>query len=134
MIAVTHAGGDRLTVEARGHRLVADQPARDGGEDTGMTPTELFVAGLAACVAHYAQRFLRRNGLSADGLKVTSDYTWAEGPHRVGRINLVVDAPGLTPAKREAFSRVVEHCTVHNSMLHPPEIRMSVEVSGAEAA
>jgi organic hydroperoxide reductase OsmC/OhrA len=34
------------------------------------TPTELFAASLAACVAFYAGRFLRRHGLTADWLRV----------------------------------------------------------------
>jgi putative redox protein len=49
-IAVHHLGRDRFGVRIRGHELVSDQPREDGGEDTGPTPTELFIAGLAACV------------------------------------------------------------------------------------
>lgn len=126
MIAVTHAGGDRLRIETRGHVLFTDQPVEDGGEDTAPTPTEMFVSSLAACVAFYAERFLRRHGLATDGLKVAADYQWAENPHRVGAIVLDVEAPGLTAVKRETFVRVIEHCTVHNSLLNPPAIRLNV--------
>src|SRR5487761_146800 len=93
-IAVRYLAGDRLRIEVRGHEVVADQPVADGGEDTGPTPTELFLGGLAGCVAFYAQRFLRRNGLTAEGLAVTCGYTWADNPHRVGAIDLAVEAPG----------------------------------------
>lgn len=124
MITVTYVGRDRLRVETRGHIAYADQPVEDGGEDTAPTPTEMFVAGLATCVAFYAERFLRRNGMSTDRLRVTCDYRWAENPHRVGDIEVSVAAPGLTAAKRDAFSRVIEHCTVHNSLLHPPDVHL----------
>jgi putative redox protein len=127
MINVTYVGGDRLRIEVRGHSVIADQPVEDGGDDTAPTPTEMFVASLAACVAFYAERFLRRNGLPTEGLTITSDYSWAENPHRVGGIDIQVDAPGLTPAKLEAFSRVIEHCTVHNSLQIPPEVVVHVE-------
>jgi uncharacterized OsmC-like protein len=126
MIAVSYVGGDRLRIEVRGHEVVTDQPVEDGGEDTAPTPTEMFVASLAACVGFYAERFLRRNRLSTDGLTVTSDYRWAENPHRVAEIDIEVDAPGLTSAKREAFSRVIEHCTVHNSLHRPPDVRVRI--------
>jgi putative redox protein len=126
MITVSYAGRDRLRIETRGHALYTDQPVEHGGEDSAPTPTEMFVASLTACVAFYAERFLRRHGLSTDGLHVSSDYTWAENPHRVGEIDVVVDAPGVTAAKHEAFARVIAHCTVHNSLEHPPGVRLQI--------
>jgi putative redox protein len=134
MIAVTYAGGDRLRIDVRGHELGADQPVEDGGEDTAPTPTELFLASLTACVAFYAERFLRRHTLSTEGLKVSCSYGWATNPNRVGEINLTVEAPGITAAKREAFTRVIEHCTVHNTLEHPPEVRILVASGDTVAA
>lgn len=134
MITVSYEGGDRLKIDVRGHSVVADQPVEDGGEDTGPTPTELFAASLAACVMHYAQRFLRRHNLSTDGLRVTCDYAWAEGPHRVGSFDLEVDAPGLVDSKRAAFSRVIEHCTVHASITHAPAISIRMPAGRIAAA
>jgi uncharacterized OsmC-like protein len=125
-VVVTHAGGDVLHIVARGHKMLSDQPVEDGGDDTAPTPTEIFIAGLGACVAYYAERFMRRNGLSTDGLTVTCRHTWAESPHRVGEIDLAVDAPGLTDAKRAAFTRVIDHCTIHNTLRRPPEVRTLV--------
>lgn len=125
-IRVAHQGGDRLLIKTRGHELRSDQPVEDGGDDTAPTPTELFLAGLAGCVAFYGARFLRRHGLATEGLVVTCNYKWTENPHRVGEIDLLVEAPALTPERREAFSKVIDHCTVHNTLRQPPEVRISV--------
>lgn len=130
-VVVTYAGGDALRIAARGHELLSDQPVEDGGEDTALTPTEIFIGGLGACVAFYAERFLRRNALSTDGMKVECTYLWAESPHRVGEIEIHVEAPGLTEARRAAFSRVVEHCTIHNTLVQPPAVRIVVGSSQA---
>jgi putative redox protein len=134
MITVTYAGGDRLRIDVRGHELGVDQPVEDGGEDSAPTPTEIFVSSLAACVAFYAERFLRRNGLSTEDLKVAADYQWAGNPHRVGEIVLNVEAPGLTEVKREAFERVIEHCTVHNTLRMPPVVRVNLAPAEVAAA
>lgn len=134
MITATYTGGDRLRIEARGHEIFVDQPVPEGGGDSGPTPTELFVASLAACVGYYAERFLRRHGLSAHGLSVAASYGWAEHPHRVGRIEVEVDAPGLTDAARDAFARVIEHCTVHNSLRQPPEVTVRTKAARGAAA
>lgn len=132
MVTVTQEDGDRLRVSIRDHEVFTDQPQVDGGGDTAPTPTELFLAGLAACVGFYAERFLRRNQLSTAGLKVSCSYAWAENPQRVGEIKLAVDAPSLPDARRAAFERVIEHCTVHNTLKHPPAV--TLHVSEAQTA
>ena len=133
-ITVRHAGGDRLVAAVRGHEVCADQPLDDGGEDTAPTPTELFVVSLGSCVAFYAERFLRRHRLATEGLLVSCSYEWAEDPHRVGSLDLTVDAPGLPPEKRVAFERVIEHCTIHNTLHHPPEVRIRLAAAAAAAS
>ncbi len=131
MVRVGHPDGDRLRIDIRGHEIWSDQPVEDGGGDTAPTPTELFLAGLASCVAFFAERFLRRHGLSTEGLAVACAYAWADNPHRVGEIELTVDAPALTTQRREAFLRVIEHCTIQNTLRQPPAVRIRVQPAGA---
>lgn len=126
---IEHEGGDRYRVRIRGHELVVDQPAVDGGEDAGPTPTELFVAGLASCVAFYAGRFLRRHRLPTEGLTVECSFAFAEDrPARVGKVAMAVRLPeGFPEERRAALLAVVEHCTVHNSLRQPPEVEIALE-------
>ena len=133
-IRVAYQGGDRLLIGVRGHELRSDQPIDDGGEDTAPSPTELFLTSLAACVGFYAERFLRRHGLSTDGLVVTCKYAFAANPTRIGEIDLNVEVPALPPDRLEAFSRVIEHCTVHNTLRQPPEVRTHVSLAQIAAA
>lgn len=128
-IRVEYRRGDRFDV-AIGHHLVhVDQPVVDGGEDTGPTPTELFVAGLAACVAHYARRYLHRHGLTTEGLAVTATFTWAtDRPARLAAVDLDVAVPDDVPVeRREALLAVASHCPVHNSLEHPPLVRIGLK-------
>ncbi|MGZ8624798.1 MAG: OsmC family protein [Actinomycetota bacterium] len=128
-INVLHEGGDRYRIRIRGHEVLVDQPMDDGGEDTAPTPTELFVAGLASCVAFYAGRFLRRHDLPAEGLAVECGFTFAsDRPARVGKIEMAVRLPeGFPEERRQALLSVVEHCTVHNSLQRPPEVGIALE-------
>jgi putative redox protein len=129
-IEVRHLHKDRFSVRVRGHVLMVDQPVADGGDDMGPTPTELFVAGLASCVGFYTERFLRRHGLPADGLRIGCGFDFAKDrPARVSAVRLTVDVPVLlTPGQREALERVVEHCTVHNSIRQAPDVRIELDV------
>ena len=124
-LRVTHEGGDHFTVEIRGHALAVDQPVADGGTDVGPMPTELFVVSLASCVAHYGRRFLCRHGLP-DHVTVDAEWTMASSPTRVGSIRVSVAAPGLPSELEPRFAKVIEHCSVHNTLVVPPDVNIDV--------
>lgn len=118
--------GEAYEIEVRGHRLRVDQPADAGGADTAPTPTELYVASLASCVAYYAGRWLTRHGYSRQGLAVDAGYDFAtDRPARVGAIRLDLHVPDdVPPERRAALQAVASHCTVHNSVTFPPRIEL----------
>ncbi len=127
-IDVSFAAGEAYEVAVRGHRLLVDQPAEAGGLDTAPTPTELFVASLASCVAFYAGRYLTRHGYSRDGLAVSASFDMAsDRPARVSDVRLSVHVPAGVPAQRwPALHAVVSHCTVHNTLTKPPAITIDL--------
>lgn len=123
VVRAVPAGGDRFLLQARGHTVTVDQRVADGGTDTGLTPTELFVASLTGCVAYYASRYLSRHGLSAEGLAVETHYEMASRPARVGRLDVRITAPpDLPQGPRERLLAVASHCTLHNTLEQPPPV------------
>lgn len=48
-LTAEYLGGSKFAAEARGHRIICDQPVENGGADAGMTPPELLLASLATC-------------------------------------------------------------------------------------
>jgi putative redox protein len=134
-VRVRHLAGDRFEISVRQHRLEVDQPVDDGGEDSAPTPTELFVASLASCVGFYARRFLHRHGLPTDGLSVEARYEMGARPARVGGIEVTLHVPeGVPDERREALRAVASHCTVHNTLVDPPPVRIELSVPAHRAA
>ena len=126
-VTVAHEGGDRFSIGIRGHVLHVDQPESDGGTDTAPTPTELFVASLASCVAFYARRYLQRHNLPEDGLSVAADAEFGAKPSRVATITVSLTLPDEVPQdKRAALLAVASHCTVHNTLEHPPQVSIEL--------
>ena len=121
-------GGDKYAIDIRGHRVLVDQPLNAGGDDTAPTPTELFVASLALCVAFHAGRFLDRHGIDRTGLSVQVTWSMAEGrPARVGQITITVTPPHAMPSDRlPAFLAVARGCTVHHSLVQSPAVNISL--------
>ena len=128
VVHVAHKAADLFEITVRQHIVLTDQPLADGGTDLAPTPTELFVASLASCVAFYARRYLVRHSLPTEGLAVTATFGFADRPTRVGEIHLSVTVPkGVPDGRRAAMLAVASHCTVHNSLDHVP--RVSVELA-----
>ena len=126
-LTVRHLDGDRFAIDIRGHTILVDQPVEHGGADTAPTPTELFIAGLASCVAFYARRYLARHGLSGDGLAVSVSYDIGGRPTRVTRIGVQITPPAdLSPDRRDALLAVASHCTVHNTLTAPPQVEIAL--------
>ncbi len=125
---VRHTDGDRSEIRIRQHVLVADQPLDSGGTDAGPTPTEMFVASLAACAEFYVQRFLRRHLDSLDGLAVRASAQMSnDRPAHVTRVDIAVQLPPGTPVElKNGALRAADRCVVRESLRHAPQIELVV--------
>ena len=126
-------GDDRFDIQVRDHVITVDQPVEVGGADVGPTPTELFLAGLASCVAFYARRYLRRHHIDAEGLEVTTTYRMGTHPNRVAAVDMEIQLPGQLPDNRRAgLLAQASHCTVHNTITHTPDIAITLVPASQE--
>ena len=131
-IVTSHLGGDRFAIDARGHRVHVDQPIDNGGEDTAPTPTELFAASLAGCVAFYARRYLARHNVASDGLSVEAEFSAGGTPNRITDVTVHISPPTALPRERRAaFSAVASHCTLHNILSQPPTVNVRLDLQRA---
>ena len=135
-VRIDHLTGDEFAIGVRGHRFTVDQPLDAGGRDTAPTPTELFVASLASCVAFYARRYLARHDLPTEGLAVDAVYELALRPARVSTVELQLHLPaGVPESRREPLLAVASHCTVHNTLTTEPDVVVRLaEPEAAEVA
>lgn len=60
----------RVEVEARGHRLIIDEPEALGGTDQGMNPVELLLSALGACQAIVARTYAKKFGIDLKSFRV----------------------------------------------------------------
>lgn len=129
-LTVTFHGGTRYDIVSGSHRIITDQAVEDGGQNAGMGPVELFVGSLAGCVAYFVGKFCGRHGIPQDGLSVDAEWTLAEGPHRVGRIDVGIHLPHrITVEQRERLLRAAHGCTVHQSIAVTPSIGIKLNPS-----
>ena len=129
-VSVEHLGDVQFELQARGHKLVCDQPVESGGYDEGMTPPELMLASLGSCAGYYAAEYLRSRNLAPRGTRVRVTADKVKGPARLDNFRIEIDVPGdLSEADQTGIERAVHRCLIHNTMLNPPSIGLVVRTA-----
>ena len=125
---ITYLDGVKFVAEARGHRVLCDQPADNGGADEGMTPPEFMLASLGTCAGFYAVQYLRARQLPTFGVSVKIVAGKVLQPARLGSFKIEVNVPSLEDERhREGVLRAVKSCLIHNTLLNAPSIEIELQ-------
>ena len=103
-------------IDVRQHQLVADEPARKGGDDEGPTPQEILAASLASCTAITIEMYARRKGWEIGPVEVACDYGDAERGSPT-KFSIVMRLP--SSCRQEQVDRllaIAAKCPVHRTL------------------
>ena len=125
-VTIQHVGDVKFEATARGHRVVCDQPAGNGGFDSGMTPPEFLLVSLGTCAGFYAVQYMKARSLPHDSLEVQVSAEKAAQPARLGQFRIDVIVPGLDPQHQAGVLRAVKACLIHNTLINAPAIETVV--------
>ncbi len=137
-VTVLHLGAVQFEIEARGHKIISDQPADNGGFDEGMTPPEFLLASLGSCAAFYAVDYLKRSDLLVSGVKVRVKAEKNKGiipgkPYTGARLdNFVIEVElprELDEKHRAGVEAAVHRCLIHNTLITPPKIALEIKTA-----
>ena len=96
-------------------------------EDT-FRSVELLLAALGSCMLGTMLVFAENTGVPVEGVRLELTPTLADGPERVSRIDMSLRITGdVEPRRLASLRRVAEHCKVHATLAHGPELMLSVE-------
>ncbi|MCU0495930.1 MAG: OsmC family protein [Anaerolineae bacterium] len=121
--------GYQAVIQARSHVVLADAPIADGGTDRSMTPEELFLGALGACMAMTGKMYATRKGWPLDEIAVeldiervaAEDYPGYQGDARfVHRIIEQVSLKGqLDDEQRTRIMEIMRKCPVRRIVTSP---------------
>src|SRR5579862_7875637 len=127
-VRVEHLGSVQFEIKARQHTIACDQPPENGGFDEGMTPPELLLASLGSCAGFYAAQYLRKHKLATEGTRVRVTAEKVKDPARVDNFVIEVETlADLSDPHRDGVEAAVHHCLIHNTLLHPPRMRIEIK-------
>ena len=122
---VKFGGGLKVDVEYKGFVVRTDQPVRDGGDGTALSPFDYFLVSLAACAGFYALAFCRERKISVQGLNVTMSAERGEASKMIDRVTIAVDLPADFPERYKfALVKAIDHCTVKAHIMRPPQFEI----------
>jgi len=115
------------TVRSGRHVLAADEPAANGGDDTGPDPYGYLLAALGACTAMTLRMYARqkkwplqkvRVRLRHDKIHAADCATCETKDGKVDRIerSLELDGP-LDDSQRQRLLEIADRCPVHRTLM-----------------
>ena len=130
MRATSRRDGGKLrqAVEIREHTVAADEPKKQGGDDSAPSPQELLAAALASCTAITMEMYAERKGWELGDLTVDVNYEPAQRGSPT-RFTMVVNFPKELPEdQRERLMQIGAKCPVHRVLEGEVMFEEEVEV------
>jgi uncharacterized OsmC-like protein len=115
---ITLLSEDAIRLEPTAGPLTIEAPSAD----VQYSPFQMLASGLASCTFSVIYSWATHADLSVDDLAIEVHWTFADDPHRMGDIRVVLDWPSLPKNRVAAAKRASELCTIHATLSHSPSI------------
>ncbi|MGM0555281.1 MAG: OsmC family protein [Myxococcota bacterium] len=95
-------------------------------EDVHFSAIPMFATSLGLCTFSVVAEYGRRFDADASSVEVDVDWSYREDPFRIGEIAMTIRWPDLPEERLQAVERAASHCTIHNTLEHPPNMQTTV--------
>ena len=133
MVRETRRGQFQQEVITGAHRLLADEPVKAGGLDSGPGPYDLLLAALGACTSMTMRLYADRKQIPLERTQVrlrhekiyASDCAACETKEgKIDHIDRVISFEGeLTAEQRARLLEIADKCPVHRTLKSEVDIR-----------
>jgi len=126
VVRETRRGKFQQTVTVGPHKLIADEPAFAGGDDTGPGPYDYLLAALGACTSMTMRLYADRKSLPLERVTVTLRHSkihaedCAECETKAGMLDQIERSIGmdgeLNAEQRQKLMEIADKCPVHRTL------------------
>lgn len=116
--------GEKQLVKARykGFEMVTDQPEKAGGDNSALSPFDLFMVSIGTCAGWYVKNFCQQRNISEEGIRLEQKTKFNREKGLIDKIEIEIHLPAGFPDKyREAIVKAAGACTVKKHVMDAPE-------------
>lgn len=127
---VIHAqfeGKNYTTLISNGkHQIITDEPIEDGGQDKGLNPFELILAGLATCTTATVKMYADRKGWEISQISINAILEESDDS-QVIKTNIEING-NITEEQKNRLLVIAKKCPVHKllSAGNPIETNLNI--------
>lgn len=115
-------GRKQVSIQIGGHRVMTDQPVKQGGGDSSPAPYDLFIASIGTCARFYVQSYCESKGIDASGIRITLSLQRDPETKKIsGFVTTIYILEELPKKLHSALKRVAEQCAVTKTIIANPE-------------
>lgn len=120
-------GEESLRLEPTPGMLTIEAPS----SDRGYSPFHMLGSALAGCTFSVLQSWASNKNLHVDDLTIEVKWKFAEGEHRVERMDARITWPSLPAELWPRALRAAHVCGIHQTLTHT--VQIEVEAVGAQS-
>lgn len=114
-LAVIGRAQYQTLVKSGNHSIISDEPAEDGGKDTGMSPYNLLMASLASCTAITLRMYINRKMWLVEEIKVNVEmYRNETGIFIESKLGFTGE---ITAEQRKRLITIADACPIHKILV-----------------
>jgi putative redox protein len=124
-LEIKFSGNKKVDAHYRGFTINSDQPVTAGGDDTALSPFELFLASIGMCAGFYVLSFCQSRSIDTANISLEQTVIRSDKTHLVGKIMIDIILPPDFPDKyKAAVIKAAQSCSVKKFLDAPPEIQV----------
>jgi len=118
----------RTEITNGNHVIIADEPEKLGGNNQGMTPTELLASALIGCTNITLRMYANRKEWSVNAVTTAVDYA-QDGNDTTFKRTITIDG-ALDEKQTERMLLIANKCPVHKILSSSSIIKTSINSHG----
>ncbi len=125
-LKVTLEGGKKVSTQIGNHRIMTDQPEKNGGGNSAPAPYDLFLASIGTCAGFYIQAYCENKKIDTSGIEISLSVT-RDDKKAINGFITTIHVPDSMPAKlHNALAKVASQCAVKKTIMSGPEFIVKV--------